>query len=411
MAQQALFHLQMEVRLMQPPLSTVNATIQSLNSSSVATAYAGFFDGGLKIRSKSGGVNTNALRIDNSSANEIFNVTENGFVGIKDATPSSAIDIFGLGTATNIILANTSPETAIQILNNDLTANNHSSIIFKTQIVGSTISESAKIVAQNVSHSPATQSADLVFLTREPANIFERMRILGNGNVGIGVANPGYQLAVVNSNGLNAAVYGSQQLSSLSNNAHGVYGTTSNSSTLAAGVYGNNTGAGPSIFAEKTVGAGAALRAETQTTNAAIHAVTGTSTLSALALLVENGHIKVIGPATTSATLAVNNSGGFSAPTAISVTGNDVRGNVSFQTGATGFSPTNNFCRVKVKFARNYASIPIVVLTPTSTMYGLEFNVLPAVDGFIVTILKPDNMPQPSTVPSSNFSFSYIVIE
>jgi hypothetical protein len=55
----------------------------------------------------------------------------------------------------------------------------------------------AKIVGHNVNHSTAATSGELVFMTRNTANINEVMRLTSSGNVGIGTSGPAEKLEVV----------------------------------------------------------------------------------------------------------------------------------------------------------------------------------------------------------------------
>ena len=48
----------------------------------------------------------------------------------------------------------------------------------------------------NADHTGGSIGGDLIFMTREPADIFERMRITSNGNVGIRTQNPTAELEV-----------------------------------------------------------------------------------------------------------------------------------------------------------------------------------------------------------------------
>lgn len=52
------------------------------------------------------------------------------------------------------------------------------------------------IATQFRDHSPSTMTADLVFITKGNGTYAEKLRILGNGNVGIGVTNPVNKLEV-----------------------------------------------------------------------------------------------------------------------------------------------------------------------------------------------------------------------
>lgn len=153
-----------------------------------------------------------------------------------------------------------------------------------------------------------------------------------------------------------------------------------------------------------------ALYAYTLGNGAAVHAMTGTTTASALSLLVENGHIKAMGPSlSVTSTFVV---GGFSAITGAVCTGcNDVRGVVSFSTGVTGFvSP--NYADVTINFAKPYSVVPNVNLTPLSDMQDLGYVVSNVTTtSFTIRVYRSSNKSVPLSVPTALFKFNYIVIE
>lgn len=210
---------------------------------------------------------------------------------------------------------------------------------------------------------------------------------------------------------------------------HGVYGLTNSSATNAAGVFGENGGPGYSVYGLKQGTANGnvarfdntnssnsadALFATTNGVGAAVHAAAGSLGSSALALLIENGHIKVIGPTIGVASTTVSN--GFSAVTgATCVSCNDVRGVVSFTTSATGFA-TPNFADVVINFSKSYSVIPVVNLTPMSDMQNISYMVTNvSTTGFTIRVYRTSNTAGGSVstqVPGSPaFKFSYIVIE
>jgi hypothetical protein len=252
------------------------------------------------------------------------------------------------------------------------------------------------------------------------SNIFN---IRDDGHVGIGVTAPGYKLSVVEGSVANPAIFASNSSGLSSSMAHGIQGLTNAPNVFAAGVYGESTSSGPSVFGYKGIAGGPAGRFEvnvpastsdallavTQGSGAAVHAVAGSGVGSALSLFVDAGHIKAAG---TSAVIgSPNAAGGFSLPTSLGCNCNDVRGSVSFVTGATGFTATNS-AEISVGFQKAYAAPPFVVVTPTTDLMGLSYmvtGVTPA--GFTIKVFRPSNMTTPATVGSKAFTFNYFVIE
>jgi hypothetical protein len=122
-----------------------------------------------------------------------------GSIGIGTGLPTSALHIEGSNASTNFNAFSGSPETHIRINNLNQTNNNFSSIAFSTLLSNSASSEMAKIVGQNVNHTAGSVAGDLIFMTRNTANINEIVRITSAGNVGIGTSLPTQKLDVVGS--------------------------------------------------------------------------------------------------------------------------------------------------------------------------------------------------------------------
>ncbi|MCR4328014.1 MAG: hypothetical protein NUV53_00655, partial [Patescibacteria group bacterium] len=129
---------------------------------------------------------------------EALAVNYQGKVGIGTTGPSTFLQIVGSDSTT------TGLEDAqfLNIRNNDATANNYTAIGFKD----SDGNDAAMLGVQQISH--VTNEADLVFAPRVASgNITERMRIKGNGNVGIGTTGPGAKLEI-NAGGTNVLKLG-----------------------------------------------------------------------------------------------------------------------------------------------------------------------------------------------------------
>lgn len=222
----------------------------------------------------------------------------------------------------------------------------------------------------------------------------------------------------------------------------GVYGTTtgtvnSNSGVLgevggsAVAVRGVNKGTGNSIQGTKPSGvtAGSAARFEindnmnpsaamlsiTQGAGAAVQAMAGTPSLSALSLHLMNGHIKSSGNITTSvAAISYNPSGNFLMLLAPSCSNcNDVRGEITFYAHATAAIATGHFAEVVIPFTKPYTVAPVVVASPISDLLGLHFRVTGVTQNeFRIRIYRPAGQTFPSLITSgTSFTFSYYVME
>ncbi len=175
--------------------SSLGHAIQATNSSTSTTTYAGLFDGGIVAKGKTNTAAGFGLRIQNASSTDIFGVRNDGFVGIGDVNPSAKLVVYGSNISTFPNGFSASPESAVRIHNDDLTNNNFSSLIFSTRASNSSVFEGAKIVTAYTDHT--NSSGDLLFFTRAPANLFERMRLTSAGRLGIGTTSPNAPLDVV----------------------------------------------------------------------------------------------------------------------------------------------------------------------------------------------------------------------
>jgi hypothetical protein len=195
------------------------------------------------------------------------------------------------------------------------------------------------------------------------------------------------------------------------------------STGTAAAIQGINNSGGPSIRGYKTGSAGSAgvfeLTASTSTVSAligqtvgsgaAVHGIASGS-LAALSLLLDNGHVRAVGPLVSVTSTSV--AGGFSAILGAACPGcNDVRGTVSFTTGVTGFASAN-FADVTLTFAKPYAIIPVIILTSLTDMQDLAYGVTNVTTtGFTVRVYRSSNKSVPLAIPTSGFKFNYLVIE
>lgn len=217
----------------------------------------------------------------------------------------------------------------------------------------------------------------------------------------------------------------------------GVYGESSATAGNAAAVFGDNLGGTPGIVGQNTSSSGSPLamgvRGITNSSNNTAVAVSGESTGAAIgvrasipsltvagssnvALLIENGHIRV--NAFTGTSVGTYTFSGFTSGTApfapFITAGNDVRGMVSFYTpnGFTGVT-TGAFIEQEIVFAKTYSSTPVVVISPMLDMQNFQYivkSVSPS--NFVIKVYRSNNAILPANAPTNTeLKFSYIVIE
>ncbi|MES2763682.1 MAG: hypothetical protein V4677_15815 [Bacteroidota bacterium] len=255
----------------------------------------------------------------------------------------------------------------------------------------------------------------------------ELFGVRNDGHVGVNATSPAHRLTVVEPSAANAAIFASNVSAAANASAHGIMGLTSNSHILAAAVFGQNSGSGPSIFGVKspsetgiagrfelqnTSNSADAVFAKTDGSGAAVHAVSSTTTnmVSTLALWVENGHIKSTGSVPTAST--VSNSTSFSGASYTLNSATDVKGNLlAVCTTTSGLSIyAGSTITFRVSFSKAYQVAPTVVITPIQDMNGLSYFVSGTnTTSFTITIRN--SAAGTIAVPNLSFGFNYMVIE
>ncbi len=117
----------------------------------------------------------------NNNTTSLLN--SNSFVGIGTNAAPTKLFLSGNNASISLFPNSASPETAIKIQNDNTQDGNFSSLIFSTKDLGNANYESAKIVGVNTDHTSAASKGELVFMTRDPANINEVLRITSEGHL------------------------------------------------------------------------------------------------------------------------------------------------------------------------------------------------------------------------------------
>ncbi|PCI38073.1 MAG: hypothetical protein COB53_05260 [Elusimicrobia bacterium] len=126
-------------------------------------------------------------------------------VGIGTTTPAGLLHVENTdGDRDSSALFNTNTtgtsltgtNTALRIQNESTTDGSYARLSFTGVDTSDTKLGFAAIAANYVSHAAGAVTGDLVFATQDAGSYGERVRILGNGNVGIGTANPNAKLVV-----------------------------------------------------------------------------------------------------------------------------------------------------------------------------------------------------------------------
>jgi hypothetical protein len=263
----------------------------------------------------------------------------------------------------------------------------------------------------------------------------------GNGGTGAGMYGSSISgIGVLGSvNNMTAAVVGvNQNSANPSPNAHGGAFVTNNTNTLAAGSFAENRGMGAGVYGVNTnssLGGLGVYGTVTNTTNAnatgvrgensgfgsgvtgfnsgvgpGIKAQSGPANTSALALLVDQGHIRATGPLVTVPSVSIT--GGFVLSGNSCPNCNDIRGTTNFMIAASTLVGGQNFVETNILFAKPYTNPPIINLTAVTDMQGLDYmvtNVTPS--GFTIRVYRPVGGGFPTNVAASTLSINYLIIE
>lgn len=343
---------------------SANYGVYGINTSASPAGYAGFFDGGMLVRSKSGATTDGFIVSDNLSA-PLLNVKNSGNVGINAPNPNAKLHI----------IENTSVNQAAALFQNNYTLTSTPSFGLRASSSNSN-STSAGVYAES----------------------------LGGGN---GVSGISTSTTFTGT----AGVYGFAQGSHSTNVSVQADANIGNSTGLLVNSFGAHSGIGLHVKRSGT-GSGIGARIEnivagntadaifalTEGTGAAVHAVSSaTNTASALSLLLENGHIATQGTQPTTTT-PVTSSGGA---VTLTTTSTDVAGKVTinFVTG-----PFTAGVYANIQFTKNYTVPPIVILTPANITAATQ-NI------FVTSNTSTFQINYTGTISSGVHIFNYYVIE
>jgi hypothetical protein len=338
------------------------------------------------------------------SINGINGATANTKVGIGTTAPVSALDVVNVGNINAISASSSGTVETFSAKNT-----NASSTAYAGVFDGGLTTKGKSNTFNDYAFRAFNLGGISLLSIRDDA-----IAEFGT-NVGINILNPANRLHV-NSSYTNAAVYAENIVTGSFSGAHGIFGkvSSSNTNTLAAAVYGNNAGAGPSIYGIKnatdngiagrfeilnTSNTADAVFALTNGRGAAIHAVNGPTVTgsSNVALLLENGHMKSVG---TTPTFTLN-----ALASGTGVIGTDMVGKLSF-TNITSPLIGNTTDVISVKYDKPYSITPNVIVIPNnSASFSVNAYVFSStVNGFTLRFSNNGTL-------STTYSFNYLVIE
>lgn len=216
-------------------------------------------------------------------------------------------------------------------------------------------------------------------------------------------------------------------VSSTTNYAH----IAQNNSSIYPAIFANNSGIGVSLYAEKTAAqtgevarfininssnSNNVLNVTNYGSGSAIQA--NVMPGSVIGLQISEGHLKSIGASPTLGTVTIN--GISPLPSVVPSINNatDIKGIVSMIINNTATGLVNgSYIDLRVNFNKAYSvgSTPIVVLTPTTDMQGMDYRVHATSNtGFTIRLYRSANTTYalPTNIPSNaTYTFNYIVIE
>ena len=345
------------------------ATIFAKNS--LTTGIAGEFDGGLMAY--------NSGNLASISA-------------YKSGTGTGNVAIFTNSAATNnlaTLYANTNSTSSLvavaEFLNGGngsaINATNNSSNVATINVKNtSTIASALAGFFDGGVISKAGTNSSYAFQVQGSAGISDYFNVRNNGNVGIGVTNPGYKLALYDATttGTNASMY----VQNVNGSGPAILAISGNSSEIALELVDGH------IKSSQT----------TAMSNAGITAaISGASSGTFSSNIFEPNSTDVKGGVRLGGNFSV---GAGSANTTISLIGTLT---------AVYINPSDASLMITVPFNKSYTNPPVVIITPTIDMKGGLPSVVSSNNNFIVTFRWINAATYPLNITSP--SFNYMVIE
>ena len=213
---------------------TLSNVALSASSGTMATVTGGTGAAStLTIRSTSGTGTSDAIVFQTASQSERMRITTGGDVGIGTASPSWQTTVYGTGQNTAALTDAGSKSASLFVGSSNGATGSGGAVILGGVTSGGVTSQWA--IKSIMTSTTASGTADLAFSTRAgtgDTSLTERMRILVNGNVGVGTSGPGWQ----------TTVYGTGQ------NTAALTDAGSSSASLFVGSSNGATGSGGAVL-------------------------------------------------------------------------------------------------------------------------------------------------------------------
>lgn len=268
-------------------------------------------------------------------------------VGIGTFKPSTQLEQVASDSGTTITAASAAMHG---IVNSNTTDNNFGDLAFGQVNLGNSVSYTSKITGVQTSHTVGSESGALAFLTVNAGVAAERMRLISNGNLGIGTAIPPDTIYVAGSGQFTGQLKLSTAGISLGTSAVmiGTTGTGTNivtsqsptlGGTLTVPIIRGTTSASNGIILEATTG-----NSPTVASNLQIFNTTGTGTR--IALNVDNASnigLGTVGPSSNQLAIVggvgvgINGASSYVNTLSAPVGGMIVEGNVGIGTSVTPY--------------------------------------------------------------------------
>lgn len=413
-------------------VSAVNTAIQASSSSTATTAFFANATGGMALNLNTFGVGNTALKATANTSSVAVNIQNTGTgKGLFVNANNTAIDAQGNTTNAVININNISSGLGASITNSSST---NSSLFVTNNGAGG-----ASLQANKTGLATGYVAR---FENQNSSNVLSTLYVNNNSSSSYAgefwQSNSGTTAAGIYSqhDGKGVAVYGLSNNSASNSALYGVRGEVVGNDPSNAGIFGFSTGqshgvkgvndgVGSSVYGLKpntanggnaglfelknTSATSDAVLVKTEGTGAGLHVMaSSTNSASALALHVENGHLKAsFTNATTVNSPTVTGTGLTSASGTLASNSNDVRGTLLASVTSSTLTGIVTI-EYKIIFNKTYGAVPIVVSSPLDTDLGNFTYAVTSVtpNSFNIKIYIP-----PGNISSQTLKFNYFVIE